>query len=140
MRFGRVGEESGQVAPLVAVTLLGLMAVTALVVDGGILFSMRRNLQALADGAARAGAMIIDEDDLRRSGGEIVQLDPDGARVAVRRYLEETEFEGAADIEVDSASVTVRLSEESPTVLLSVIGVKRFDVGALATARPRSEG
>ncbi len=140
MRFGRVGDESGQVAPLVAVTLLGLMAVTALVVDGGILFSVRRNLQTLADGAARAGAMVIDEDDLRRSGGEIVQLDPDGARVAVRRYLQESEFEGAADIEVDSASVTVRLSEESPTVLLSVIGVKRFDVGALATARPRSEG
>ncbi len=140
MRFERVGDESGQVAPLVAVTLLGLMAVTALVVDGGVLFSVRRNLQTLADGAARAGAMIIDEEDLRRSGGEIVQLDPDGARVAVRRYLQESEFEGAADVEVDSASVTVRLSEESPTVLLSVIGVKRFDVGALATASPRSEG
>lgn len=138
MRFGRVGDESGQVAPLVAVSLMGLIAVTALVVDGGVLFSARRSLQSLADGAARAGAMVIDEDELRRSGGEMVQLDTDAARVVVDRYLEESEFGGAADIDVDTTSVTVRLSDERPTVLLSVIGVRRFDVGALATARPRS--
>jgi len=140
MRFTSVGDESGQVAPLVAISLLGLIAITALVVDGGVLFSARRNLQSVADGAARAGAMVIDEDGLRRSGGEMVQLDPDAARGVVHRYLEESEFGGAADIQIDTTSVTVRLSEERPTVLLSAVGIRRFDVGALATARPRSGG
>ena len=74
--------ESGAVVPLTAVMLLGLLAIAALVVDGGLLFAERRDLQGLADGAARAGAMAVDEDLLRETG--TVRLDPASAREAER--------------------------------------------------------
>ena len=58
--------------------LLGLLAVAALVIDGGLLFAERRDLQGMADGAARAGAMAIDEELLRDDGA--VRLDPSAAQ------------------------------------------------------------
>ena len=51
----RFRDERGVVAPLVAVMLIGLLGIAALVIDGGVLFAARRDLQGLADGAARAG-------------------------------------------------------------------------------------
>ena len=78
--------ERGAVAPLVAMMLLGLLALAALVIDGGLLFAERRDLQGLADGAARAGAMAVDEDVLRETGA--VRLDSAAAQAAAERYLE----------------------------------------------------
>ena len=67
MRLLQLRRESGAVVPLVAVMLLGLLAMAALVIDGGLLFAERRDLQGMADGAARAGAMAIDEELLRET-------------------------------------------------------------------------
>lgn len=133
-----VRDESGQVAPIVAVSLLGLMAIVGLVVDGGLMFSARRNIQATVDAAARAGAMSIDENEVRASGGSDVRLDGGAAEIAVRRYLTEIGFVGSIKVTADTESVTVRLSEERNTVLLSLIGIGQFDAVASATARPRS--
>ena len=74
MRLLKLRRESGAVVPLTAVMLLGLLAVAALVIDGGLLFAERRDLQGMADGAARAGAMAINEELLRDDGA--VRLDP----------------------------------------------------------------
>lgn len=132
--------ESGQVAPIVAVTLLGLMAVAGLVVDGGIMFSVRRDLQALADGAARAGAMQIDETVLRNSGGGTVQLDAEAATASVDRYLGASGFSGRSEVISDTGSVTVRLWEEKGTVLVRILGIDSFEAASSATARPRTGG
>lgn len=132
--------ESGQVAPIVAVTMLGLIAVAGLVVDGGIMFSERRNLQALADGAARAGAMQIDESALRNSGGETVQLDAEAALSSVERYLAASGFSGRSEVFSDPGSVTVRLWEEKGTILVRILGIDSFEAASSATARPRTGG
>ena len=108
-------DERGQVAPLVAVCLLGFMAIAGLVIDGGMMFSTRRGLQALADGAARAGAMAVDEEELRNSEAASLALDPDAARFAAENYLEAAGFAGSTEIEADRGSVTVQLFDRRRT-------------------------
>src|SRR6266511_5280727 len=110
MKTSRLRDDSGSVAPLTAVMLLGLLAVMALVVDGGVLFAARRALQGLADGAARAGAMAVDIAKLRET--ELVHLDPQEAEQAVRQYLHAAGFNGTSTIHADILSVTVHRSEE----------------------------
>ena len=127
--------EHGAVAPLVAMMLLGLLALAALVIDGGLLFAERRDLQGLADGAARAGAMAVDEDVLRETGA--VRLDPAAAQAAAERYLATTGVEGTVRIDADTLSVTVDLQERRPTLMMGLLGVRTVDVAAHAVARPR---
>jgi len=135
MRSARAPGESGAVAPMVAVMLLGLIALAALVVDGGVLFAARRDLQGMADGAARAGAMAVDEELLRETGA--VQLDAAAARAAVRLYLEAGGFEGVAQIDADMLSVTVDLEDSRPTLMMGLLGVRDVGVAAHSVARPR---
>lgn len=132
----RLRGESGGVAPLVAVMLLGLLAVGALVVDGGVLFAARRDLQGLADGAARAGAMAVDEERLRET--EEVRLDPQEAKVSAHAYLGAAGFGGAASVNADLLSVTVHLSDARPTVMMGLLGVASVEVEARGTARART--
>jgi uncharacterized membrane protein len=115
--------------------LLGLLALAALVIDGGLLFVERRDLQGLADGAARAGAMAVDEDVLRETGA--VRLDPAAAQAAAERYLETTGVDGTVQIDADTLSVTVDLQEKRPTLMMGLLGVRTVDVAAHAVARPR---
>jgi hypothetical protein len=115
--------------------LLGMLAMAALVIDGGLLFAERRDLQGLADGAARAGAMAIDEELLRETGA--VRLDPAAAQAAAERYLEAAGVEGTVQIDADTLSVTVDLQERRPTLMMGLLGVGTVDVAAYAVARPR---
>jgi uncharacterized membrane protein len=133
---GRVRSESGAVAPLVAVMLLGLLAVAALVVDGGVLFAARRDLQGLADGAARAGAMAVDVETLRET--EEVRLDPEEAEATASAYLQAAEFGGGSSVSADILSVTVHLSDARSTVMMGLLGVDSVQVEARSVARPRT--
>lgn len=131
-----VRDESGAVAPLMIVMLLGLVAVAALVVDGGVLFAARRDLQGLADGAARAGAMAVDVDLLRET--EDVRLEPADAQAAAHSYLAAAGFGGSASVRADILSVTVHLSEARSTVMMGLLGVDDVQVEAQGIARPRT--
>jgi len=135
MKRFRLRKESGAVVPLTAVMLLGLLAVAALVIDGGVLFAERRDLQGLADGAARAGAMAVDEELLRETGA--VRLDPEAARTAAGRYLAAGGFQGEVQIDANALSVTVDLEESRPTLMMGLLGVRAVGVTAHAVARPR---
>lgn len=135
-RSRTIGGESGQVMPLVAVTLFAIVAIMALVIDGGVLFAQRRSLQGLADGAARAGAMAIDEQRLRESG--VVQLDPAAARGAVASYLTEAGFNGEVDLSTTLEGVEVRIQQGLRPILISIVGIKSIQAEASAAARPRT--
>jgi uncharacterized membrane protein len=136
MKASRVRGESGSVAAMTAVMLLGILAVMALVVDGGVLFAERRDLQGLADGAARAGAMAVNVDRLRAT--ELVRLDPQKAEQAARQYLDAAGFEGDSTVRADILGVTVHLSETRSTVMMGLLGVRSVRVEARAVARPRT--
>lgn len=138
MTHRRLVDDSGQATPLILMFVLGIVAVAGLVIDGGFLFSSRLSLQSMADGAARAGAMAVDEALLRESAGAEVVLEPDAARAAADDYLMRSGFQGHVGVSASSTEVRVNLQMETRTLLLSIVGVRDVSVRAEATARPRS--
>ncbi len=130
--------EAGQVAVLVAVLLLGLLALLGLVADGGLVFTARRDLQGAADGAARAGAGALDQATYRASNGQVVRLDPAQARSAASRFLDTTGFSGDAVVTADPATVTVTLAEQVRPPILGAFGVGPVEVDARAAAHPET--
>ncbi len=128
--------EGGQVIVLVAVLMVGLVAVVGLVTDGGMVFTQRRDLQNVADAAALAGAMQIDENAYRASGGTVVVLNEQAARAAAVEYLR---GEGALayQVSVTPERVDVSVSRQATTGFLRLLGIGGFQISAGATAEPR---
>lgn len=135
--IGRLHEEDdGQVMILVAILMVGMVAVVGLVTDGGIVFTQRRDLQNVADAAALAGAAQIDEETYRASAGASVVLDETAAYDAAARYLDD---EGDLDYSVTVAPdrVDVSVSRQATTGFLRVLGIDGVEIDASATAKPR---
>jgi len=130
----RLHGDEGQVLVMVALMMVGVVSVVGLVSDGGLVFAQRRDLQNVADAAAAAGAMQIDE-AVYRSTGEVV-LDEQLARDAAARYLD---AEGDLDyvVSVLSNRVEVSVSRQATTGFLRVIGIDGVEVSASASAEPR---
>jgi Flp pilus assembly protein TadG len=127
-------DQSGQIIVLVAILMIGLVAVVGLVTDGGLVFSQRRDLQNVADAAALAGAMQIDQDAYRESGA--VVLDQRAARQAAEEYLS-AEANLTYSVLVQPARVEVSVSRQASTGFLKVIGIDSFEISANASAEPR---
>jgi len=130
-------DERGQALVLTAVFLLGLVAVAGLVADGGLVMAQRRDLQHVADAAAAAGAMQLDEATYRASGGATVVLDPSAAGSAAIAYLMgETGTDHA--VSADGSQVRVEVSRQATTAFLQVVGVTHVEIRAHAVAAPRT--
>ena len=127
-------DERGQIIVLVAILMIGLVAVVGLVTDGGLVFSQRRDLQNVADAAALAGAMQIDENAYRASIA--VVLDERAARQAAVEYLE-AEGDMSYSVVVRPARVEVSVSRQASTGFLRVVGIDGFEISAGASAGPR---
>lgn len=130
-------QERGQALVFVAILLLGLVAVTGLATDGGLVFAQRRDLQNLADAAALAGAMQIDEAAYRAGGG--VALDVAAARQAAISYLSDA-GDVTYEVTVRTTAVDVTVRRNARTNFLRVIGVDGVTIGASARAEPRHGG
>jgi uncharacterized membrane protein len=130
----RLRDDEGQVLVLVALMMVGVVSVVGLVSDGGLVFAQRRDLQNVADAAAAAGAMQINE-AVYRSTGEVV-LDEQLARDAAALYLD---AEGGLDyvVNVLPDRVEVAVSRQATTGFLRVIGINGVEVSASASAEPR---
>jgi len=117
------------------------VSTAGLAIDGGVLLTSRRELQSLADGAARAGATRVDMDRLRGSGGADVQLDPLLAMAAARAYLDdrlgpELTWQSAPDSQIDVSSrrVSVLIQTSVPTAFLRVVHIDAVPLAASAFA------
>ncbi len=128
------GDQSGQAIVLVAVLMAGLVAVVGLVTDGGLVFSQRRDLQNIADAAALAGAMQLDE-GVYRASGEVL-LDQAAARQAAVQYLE-AEGGLSYSVVVRPTRVEVSVSRQASTGFLRVVGINGVEISANASAAPR---
>ena len=121
---------------LVALWLGALASVSGLVADGGMLLAERRALQNLADAAAAAGAMALDEGRYRASGGSEVSLDGAAARAAAEGYLRAAG--GVAyTVTAGRARVEVAVERRAPTAFLRVVGIGQVTIRARASAEPR---
>ena len=126
----------GQATIFLVITLPLFLAVGGLALDAGHVFAQRAHLQAIADAAARAGAIQVDEAGLYTRGDGVVRLEPTAAREAAMYYAM---YNGtlAEDVHADHASVYVKMSQDVPTVFLRVVRVNSIQIRAEATARPR---
>ena len=130
----RLRGDEGQVLVMVALMMVGVVSVAGLVSDGGLVFAQRRDLQNVADAAAAAGAMQIDE-AVYRSTGEVV-LDEQLARDAAVLYLDaEDGLDYVVNVLPDRVEVAV--SRQATTGFLRVIGIDGVEVTASASAEPR---
>ena len=117
------------------------ISIAGLAIDGGVLLASRRQLQSVADGAARAGATRLDLDRLRGSGGADVQLDPTLARDATWSYLDERltrelDWQAIPTARVDVAArrVHVAIQGSLRTAFLRVVHIDSVPVEASAIA------
>ena len=128
--------QRGQAIVWVAVMLPLFLSVVGLAIDGGIVFDARRELQNVADSAARAGAMQIDQETYRATSGETVVLDQPAARQVADEYAA-GQGVGIATIAVEPQRVVVTVSRDVPTSFLRLVGIATVRVSATAPAEVR---
>ena len=129
-------DESGQAMVLVALFLPALIAVAGLVTDGGLVFAQRRSLQNVADAAAAAGAMQINQYTYRASGGQTVTLDWAPAYSAAASTLSQRGGLSYA-VWVMPWAVQVYATRWVPTHFLRLVGIGGVWIHANAQAQPR---
>ena len=118
------------------------VAVAGLAIDGGLLLSSRRQLQSVADGAARAGATQLDKARLRSSGGADVQLDTSVASRTARAYIDTAFGDAAAswsgspetNVESGPRRVHVWIRATLQTAFLRIVHIDSVPVEASAFA------
>ncbi|MDQ3703050.1 MAG: Tad domain-containing protein [Chloroflexota bacterium] len=138
-RLVRAGE-SGQSIIWVAVMFPFFVSIVGLAIDGGIVFSARRELQNVADGAARAGAMQISEWSYRRAAtGAGVDLDPIAARRAALEYLQVNAPSNLRDarVQADVQQIEVELEAIVETAFLRLVNIREVGIKATAPAEVR---
>ena len=131
------GDQAGQVIVWTVVLLPLFLAVIGLVIDAGLVFDARRELQNVADSAARAGAMQIDQRAYRETSGAAVVLDMASARQVAADYLAGQGSGPAATIAVEPRRVVVQASREVPTSFLRIVGIDAVRIAATAPAEVR---
>ncbi len=129
--------ESGQAIVWAAVMLPLFLSVVGLAIDAGIVFSARRELQNVADSAARAGAMQVDEQAYRASSGTSVVLDQSAARRMASEYAASQGSGLATSVGVEPQRVVVNVTREVPTGFLRLVGITTVRVSASAPAEVR---
>ena len=136
---GRHRDERGQAAVFLIGMLVLAVGFVGVAVDGARLFTARRDLSAIADSAALAGASAIDEQAYRASRGNELRLDPAAARAAAIAILQGANLppDARADITATPDLIEVRVSRPVPAVFLRVVGLSSETIGAHARAAPR---
>ena len=128
--------EAGQALVWTAVMLPLFLSVIGLAIDAGTIFDARRELQNVADSAARAGAMQIDQTVYRQSSGATVVLDTAAARQAASQYVS-SQGNVAATVDVAPQQVVVHVSRNVPLSFLRLVGISAVRITATAPASPR---
>jgi len=111
------------------------LALIGLAIDGAAVFAARRGCQAVADGAARAGAMELDIALYRRSDGDQALLDPALAGRAAVDYLGLRGWPDAA-VAAEPHGVTVIAGQTVPLGLMRLFGHGSVRVTAVGYAVP----
>ena len=128
---------SGQAVVWAAVMMPLFLAVIGLAIDGGVAMKAQRQLQNVADGAARAGAMQLDQQIYRASAGATLQIDPGKARQVAAQYVSAQAPKASGDVTADPQQVIVTLKQQIPTTFIQSVGSSHMDVDAVAPARIR---
>lgn len=129
--------QRGQALVWVVVMLPLFLTVIGLAIDGGMLFSARRELQNVADAAALAGAQQVDLATYRASAGKTIVLDPAAARQVAAEYIALQGVPVSGTVEATPQQVTVTVQRSVPTGFLRLVGIGSVPVRAGAASAPR---
>lgn len=121
--------QQGNVAVLVGLSLMVLMAMTGLVIDGGILYMTKSHLQKTANAAVLSAAqeLVHEEEDVSEVVNEVLQ------------YHKEEESLEKVDIQKKD-KLTVHLGKEVPLHFMRIFGKEMSMVRASAAAEILSMG
>ena len=138
---------AGQSLPLIALLLPLLLAAVGLALDGGAVFAARRELQSVADAAARAGAVEVSVAEFRSSGGTVILL-PSAATSAAEAWIldynraqppeQRVDLDGPIGVAQDQ--IVVRVRRQARTAFVRLVGIDSVPVRAEALARARPGG
>jgi Flp pilus assembly protein TadG len=127
----------GQAFVWVAVLFPFFISIVGLAIDGGVMLSARRELQNVADGAARAGATQIDETTYRASAGQTVVLDQASAQQAAAEYVASEGTGLSASVGTSPQQVVVTVRRTVPTSFLRLVGIRSMPITATADGEVR---
>ena len=116
----------GQVLVIIALMLIGLVAMLALVLDGGNTLSHRRQMQLAADAGALAGARYLCGDEPNQSAA---------ASAAIEYAVNKNWAEIATPEFPDSNMIRVTASVDFEPFFLQVLGFSTLTASASAAAR-----
>ncbi|MGO2112435.1 MAG: pilus assembly protein TadG-related protein [Pseudoclavibacter sp.] len=125
----RARDERGSSQVLIILSVVALIVVIGLVVDGAGQVQARTNAQHVAASAARAAVSAIGGDTV---DGATLAVDSAAAEFAAREQLEASGLTGTVD--VTGAVVTVTVTDVYRTAFLSLIGIESLNVTASASA------
>jgi uncharacterized membrane protein len=130
--------ERAQVIVWVAIMVpLLFLPILGLTMDAGVLFDARRSMQNLADGAARVGAMEIDQNDLRSNPTGAPHLDPAAARRSAAEYLDRSGFRSSETvIQADRNHIVVTVTKHVRPTFLSLLRVPEQTIRTTGQASP----
>jgi hypothetical protein len=124
----RLRHEAGQAAVLTVAFLTVLLGMTALAVDVGTWFHSKRDLQAVADSAALAGAQALPDDPTQARALAIDYGSRNGVTIPAGAISFSSQY-------VANDTINVQLDRAAPGFFSRVFGVGSVDVGAHASAR-----
>jgi Putative Flp pilus-assembly TadE/G-like len=147
----RMRRQSGQVLVLVAVGLVAMIGMAGLIVDGGRAYSYERSLEAAAEGAAHAGAYLL-ETSWNGDTGNFGSLTDAQVRTAAQYYAQLNGWNSAngdtfymdyvyadrtthvATLDTKARGVFVQLAMPQTATFTRILGFRLFSVFARATA------
>jgi len=131
-------KEAGQTLVIIAVAMVGLVAMLALAIDGGNMYLERRHVQNAADAAALAAARAIgkgwNDDSVQMIINEYAVI-RNGADAASGTYLPSQEPVGGGYVPEDSNGVRVHATKTVSTFFAGMLGLQQATVAANAAAQ-----
>lgn len=101
--------DRGSMSLFALVTIVALLAIAALVIDGGGKLRARTHAEGVASEAARAGGQAIDAG--KAISGQGISVDRNAAMAAARTYLRRAGATGSVQIGEDGQSLEVTVTE-----------------------------
>ena len=116
-----------------AITVLGLLLLVGLIVDGGAKLRATQRADAVAAEAARAAGQVLDLP--AAVAGQGASVDLGGAVAAASAYLDAAGLAGTIQVADDRTHLAVTTTAKNPTVFLGLIGVSTITVTGHAEVR-----
>lgn len=124
-RLAGTDREAGSVTVFVAITVLGILILCGLVVDGGAKLRAVQHADRLATEAARAAGQGADPAAL--AAGD-ARVDRQAAADSAAAFLVAAQATGTATISADGTAVEVTVTTSAPTVFLGLLGIPALAV------------